>query len=626
MLGISFADHLDGTSRGFKFKIHRATDSTELVPKIEGNDDRYLPSKWKQITVKIVVMLVLGSVIAHVFTLQIVRGKYYKGLADGNGIVRRPIEASRGVITDRTGTVLVRNTPYVSLNDGKLMSYKEFLQSENALSSEQKKNTKIIPVREYQSENELSHILGYISPITQEEITKSKKLTAIEKNPYSLADTVGRSGLEEQYEKYLRGKSGTEMVEVNALGEIQRVLEREEAVSGYTLVTSLDQRLQKFSYQALSKTVANAGAEAGVVIIQNPKNGHILALVNFPSYNNNYFTHPDKKNKLETLFTDPNTPLLNRAISGTYPPGSTFKMVTALAGLEANTITAASTYEDTGSITISGITFNNWYFTQYGKNEGYVDVKKALARSNDTFFYKMALESGVERLVEQAFKFKFGQTLGIDIPGEAKGMIPTPEWKKATQNEVWYPGNTVNMSIGQGDVLSTPLQITSMTSAIANNGTIYPPSLVNQIKDGSSNKLCERDPHTGKWSGEVCESLNKDIVSPLVLTLKQENIRAMQEGMRMVAQTGGTAFPFFEFPIETAGKTGTAESGQGKEPHAWYTGYAPYNDPEITVTVLVENGGEGSKVAAPLVKEIMQYYFSEIKQDKRVAKNAAVGQ
>lgn len=626
MLGISFADHLDGTVRGFKFKSHKTTDSTELVPKIEGNDDRYLPSKWKQLTVKIVVMLVLGIIIAHVFTLQIVRGKYYKGLADGNGIVRRPIEASRGVITDRSGAVLVRNTPYMSLSDGKLISYKDFLQSENTLSPEQKKSTKIVAIREYQFENEMSHILGYISPITQEEIAKSNKLTATEKNPYSLTDTVGRSGLEEQYEEYLRGKSGTEMVEVNALGEVQKVLGREEAISGYTLVTSLDQRLQKFSYQALSSAITKAGAVSGVVIIQNPRNGHILTLANFPSYNNNYFTHPDKKSNLGALFTDPHTPLLNRAISGTYPPGSTFKMVTALAGLEANTITTATTYEDAGSITISGITFNNWYFTQYGKNEGNVDVRKALARSNDTFFYKMALESGVERLVEQAFKFKFGQTLGIDIPGEAKGMIPTPEWKKLTQNEVWYPGNTVNMSIGQGDVLTTPLQIVSMTSAIANNGTIYPPTLVTQIRDGKNNKLCERDISTGKWSGAECHSLNKNIVSPLTLSLKKENIRAVQEGMRMVAQTGGTAYPFFDFPIETAGKTGTAESGQDREPHAWYTGYAPYNDPEITVTVLIENGGEGSKVAAPLVKDIMQYYFSEIKQDKKVAQNLVLGQ
>ncbi len=611
MLGLLFQDHIDKDIRRFNFRSGRIPENTELIPHSEVSDEKSIPSVWKRFSLKAIVLILTGILVTHVFTLQIIRGKYYQALAEGNGIVNRPLDPSRGVIADRNGVMLVRNTPYIGEDDSQLIPYKEFIQHESTLSAEQKKKYKIQPIREYQFENELSHILGYTSPITQEEIEKSKKLKSEDTTAYTLRDTVGRTGLEEEYEVLLRGKGGTEVVEVNALGEMQRVLEKNEPTPGYTLVTSIDSKLQKYVYTRLEEAVKSSGGVSGVAIVQDPTNGQILALANYPSFSNNSFTHPDKKKTLEDVFTNPATPLLNRAIGGNYPPGSTFKIVTALAGLESKAISQTSTYDDTGNITISGITFNNWYFTQYGKGEGKIDVVKAIARSNDTFFYKMALETGVEKLAEQANEFKFGQVLGVDIPGEAKGVVPTPEWKKEVKNEDWYPGNTVNMSIGQGDVLSTPLQISAMTATIANGGTVYPPTIVMRVNDEKNNKVCERKKESIEWSGKICESLNKNSYPVVRIPASKENIETIKEGMRQVNAQGGTAYPFFNYPIETAGKTGTAESFPGKPPHAWYTGFAPYQSPQITVTVLVEYGGEGSKVAAPASKDIMDFYFKE---------------
>jgi len=619
MFGISFADNLDGTIRKYSRRIYALPESTELVKAHDEMDEVAIPSAWNRSFVKLLFFLALGVLLSNIFTLQIIKGKYYKAVADGNGLVRRPIEAARGVITDRDGKVLVRNTPYFTIGGQTLHTYKDVMQMESTLSAEQKKKIKLFSIREYQYPEQFSHSIGYISPITQKEIEANRKLSSDKKTFYSIKDLVGRTGVEEQFEEYLRGEAGAELVEVNALGEVQKVLGKEEPQIGYTVVTTLHSDLQNFIYNKLAEYVSTSGGLSGVVIVQDPNTGHILSLANFPSYNNNAFTHPEYKNLLNAIFADPKTPLLNRAISGAYPPGSTFKMVTALAGLESKKISTETTYEDTGSITLSGTTFNNWYFTQHGKNDGSVDVRKALARSNDTFFYKMSLDTGVDLFAEQAHKFRFGQILGIDIPGETKGIVPTPEWKLAVKNEQWYPGNTVNMSIGQGDVLTTPLQISAMTVAIANNGTLYPPILVNKIHNGKNDAVCERDAVSSKWVGSDCEKLNKSISVPISLGLMPANLDAIQDGMRLVTQRGGTATPFFDYNIETAGKTGTAESFIGKHPHAWYTGYAPYNNPEITVTVLIEQGGGGSKVAAPLAKEIIDFYFTKVIKTPRVA-------
>jgi len=603
MLGISLSDHIE-TSIRKKYRInHSKIQNTELIPVSKEQNDSQIPSVWRRLSLVTIIFFCLAILAARLASVQLIKGSYYKGIADGNGLINRPIDPPRGVITDRNNKVLVRNAPYVQLkSDKSLISYHEFSQKQ--ISSQ---SADVQPIREYQNPLSTSHLIGYTSLITEDELKDSKKISTKSKTKYGSNDFIGRTGIEEAYEEFLKGKSGKELVEINAQGQFQRSVALVAPIPGYTVQSTIDINLQNYAYSELQKAVFSANANSGVVIVQNPKNGQVLALVNFPSYDNNSFTHQESE-QITKILTDPKMPLLNRAVAGTYPPGSTFKIVTALAGLESQKIDTSKTYDDTGNISISGITFNNWYFTQYGKSEGVIDIRRAIARSNDTFFYKLSLEMGVEPLIDESYKFNFGTTLGIDIPGEAKGIIPTPAWKLKLTNEPWYPGNTVNMSIGQGDVLTTPIQINTMTNAIANGGTIVPPVTVFEIKDGSGNILCTRDSQN-KWVGKECESLNKNNPMPKSIGLKPENLKAIQEGMHLVTKTGGTAYPFFNYQIDTAGKTGTAETFQDKNPHAWYTGYAPYDNPEISVTVLVENGGEGSKVAAPVAKQIIDYYF-----------------
>ncbi|MDQ3099336.1 MAG: penicillin-binding protein 2 [bacterium] len=615
MLGITFADYIDGaSSRKFKPGLEN-TESLELIETSQQYRDISPPSLWKRAGLKTIFFIIFAVILTRITTLQIIKGKYYQGLSDDNRIIDRPLSAPRGVIVDKNNIVLVRNTPFFKIKESnKLHNYAEFARIESTFSADKKEKATVESIREYQFNKSIAHVLGYISPISEEELKKSKKITSENKARYGSDDYIGRTGIEEEYETFLKGSDGGEFVEINSNGEVQKVLGIQAAVPGKTIQTTIDIMLQQFAYEQIERVVKETGAPSGVVIVQNPNNGEILTLASFPSYDDNIFTHPERALEVSNALSDKSLPLLNRAISGTFPPGSTYKIITALAGLNSKAINLDSQFEDTGNISISGITFNNWYFTQYGKTEGNVDLRMALARSNDTFFYKLSLAMGPEKLIQESHRFKLGEVSGIDIPGEVKGLIPTPEWKKKVKNEIWFPGNTVNMSIGQGDVLVTPLQVSSFTSAIANNGTVFQPSLVSNILDADNKVICRKITEKNNWSGESCEDLNVNLSPPAKLDIESKNIVTVQQGLRMVNQKGGTAYTFFDYPIETAGKTGTAESHEDQKPHAWYTGYAPYKNPEITVTVLVERGGEGSSVAAPLAKEVMDFYFKTKKK------------
>jgi penicillin-binding protein 2 len=610
MLGISFADQLEKAHKKLFAHTREDVECTEFIPTTNEIETSFVISPWKLFGIEALILLLVFLLLARAITLQIVKGSYYAVLAEENRIIRRPILAPRGVLIDAKGTVLVRNSPFVlNKEEKKLDPYNDYINKTSTTSGTIKDPPAIFAVREYPYPQAAAHVLGYVSSITEEEITKNKKITSEEKVTYSAYDVVGRTGLEESYEELLKGRDGSELVEIDSKGKVQKIIGAELPKSGSTIKTSLDIGLQKLAYEKVAEATQKANAPSGVAIVQNPNNGAIMAIVNYPSFDNNSFTHSDKHVDVEKFLNDSKTPLLNRAIGGAFPPGSTYKIITSLAGLESGTITQSSVYQDTGNISISGITFNNWYFSQYGKMEGNVDIRKALQRSNDTFYYKLALAMGPEKIAQQSEKFRLGQLLGIDIPGETKGLIPTPEWKKKTQNEVWYPGNTINMSIGQGDVLTTPLQIVSMTSAIANGGIIYVPTLATEVQNQNGVPICTKDLKRNKWTGDTCKKLNQNAMAPVTLDLNQQNLKAVQEGMHLVTQKGGTAYPFFTFSIDTAGKTGTAETSSTQKPNAWFTGYAPYKNPEIAVTVLIEKGGEGSAIAAPVAKDIMEYYF-----------------
>ncbi len=547
----------------------------------------------------VILVLVFLVLFLRLFTLQVVRASYYARLSDENRIRTELITAPRGIILDRNGQALVRNTPaFGILKENKI----EWLTKEEALkriSNNQK--TWAFPQREYLYKDVFAHALGYIGQLNSEEVLLP------DYKDYGISDFTGRMGLEEQYEKFLHGENGKELYEVNAKGEKIRLLGKEEARSGYVINTTLDIDLQKASAEAMKDI------QKGAVVVSDPRNGEILALFSKPSFDPNLFTREeeyepagDYSNKEEILTDNDNQPLLNRAIGGVYPPGSTFKIVTAIAALKDNAIEPDTEFEDTGVIEIGGSTFGTWNYLEHGRKEGSMNVTTALKRSNDIFFYHAGMKAGVDTIDAWARNLGLGEMSGIDIPGEVKGTIPNPTWKEKTLNEQWYLGDTINMSIGQGYLEVTPLQVNRYTQVVASNGELYRPHIIK-----GADKL-----------------LKKDIIS-------DNEIQAIKEGMRQACETGGTGYPLFNFKVQnsklkideldyvkdaSAGanmvhvamgcKTGTSEAhGYDAKSHAWFTVFAPFYNPEIVITVLAENAGQGSDIAAPVARDIMKKYF-----------------
>lgn len=546
---------------------------------VEG--ENFKPNNFK-ITIFFTVILIIFFVIfLRIFHLQITEGTYNRQLADGNRIQVRIIHAPRGIIFDRNGVILARNDPGFKLGTN-------FISRDEVLKMEIKQDPKfkdleIDNIRVYPFKEITAHLLGYVGEINQMEL-KTPKF-----KDYNQGNLIGRGGVEEAYESFLRGKDGGEVIEVDAKGRKLRSLRTVEAIPGNNLYLTIDSDLEKQVFNQLVMAVKKVGVCCAAAVVTDPQSGQILSMVSLPSY--------DPQNINDYLNAE-DFPILNRAIAGLYPPGSTFKIASSLAGLSMGKITAQTSFEDTGVVNLGPYTFTNWYFTQYGKLEGSVNLVKALQRSNDTYFYHLAQLTGEKILQDTARKLGFGKKVGIDIPGEVDGLIPDNEWKLKTTGQIWFPGDTLHMAIGQGFVLTTPLQISNLTVTVASLGKIYPSHLGLKITNAE-----------GKLMKEFRFNESKE-------KWKKEDLELVKKGLKEVTRQGGTAWPFFNFPIESAGKTGTAEFGDlaGKI-HAWYTGFAPSDDPKIAVTVLVEGGGEGSSVAAPVVKEIMRWFFSPDKNN-----------
>ena len=508
------------------------------------------------------LLFVFGILFLRLFQLTILEGKENRQLAEGQRIKLRKMTAPRGEILDRNGKLLARNTPIfkkcqMSAVKCQIITREEALR----LETEGKEADLEIDVgRKYPYGETLAHVLGYLGEATEEEIQNPKsKITN-----YKLGDYIGRTGIEEEYEDVLRGVDGGELVETDTEGKIIRKIGKREPILGKNISLSIDAELQVVAYQALE-------GRRGAVVAQNPQTGEILALVSSPSFNPEDITQ-------EVLF-DPSSPFFNRAISGAYPPGSTYKIVTATAGLEEGKISRETKIEDPGEIVIGKYRYANWYFTQYGKTEGVIDITKAIKRSTDTFFYKVGEFVGATKLVEWGKKFGSAERLGIDIPGEISGFLPNPS------SGDWFLGNTYHLAIGQGNLGLTPLQVNTMTAVIASRGKLCKPRL-QQTTDDIEQSNCQ------------------------TVGLKPETIQLITEGMKETCSAGGTAFPLFDFSPGVACKTGTAEFGDPTgRTHAWLTAFAPVENPEIVVTALVEAGGEGSYVAAPIVRKVLEEYF-----------------
>lgn len=514
-------------------------------------------------------VLILGFLVlfARLIELQVIKGGYYRSLSEGNRIRRVPVTAPRGNIIARDGEILVGNKEvkkrvifdpekgYAKVDDVGGVPQEEIITEWE---------------RDYKYGWKLAHISGYLGEVNEEELGKVDAQCP-QKGPRKLGTLVGRAGLEEIYECILAGVDGEELVEVDTTGKRVRTLGKRDPVPGKDLKTSIDARLQEKMAQELN-------GKKGAAIATDAK-GNVLALFSYPSFDPNLFVKKDESGAIEKLLADPDLPFFNRAIGGIYHPGSVFKPIVALAALEEGKVDEGFIFDDPGIISIGTFSYSNWYFTQYGRTEGKIGITRAIARSTDTFFYKMGEFVGIEDIAQWASTFGLGRKTQIDLPGEVAGLVPTPEWKIRIKGERWFLGNTYHVSIGQGDLALTPVEVNRAIAGVA-TGKLCRPKIV---------------------GGGQCENLE----------IQKENLEIVKQGMSEACATGGTGFTFFDFEPRVACKTGTAETNIDGRTHAWFSVFAPQEFPEIIMTVLVEGGGEGSRVAGPVARAIFDFWYGK---------------
>lgn len=606
---------------------------------------------------------------ARLFHLTIVKGAYYQYIAENNRIREIYLEGKRGTLYDRKGRVLAESA-IADIDDGgaNIKSTAAASDGENsdaestaaasdgensdaestvdapdnegpdtkttATSPDNEKPDAESPdespknadqdipayTRTYSGAEALSHLLGY-RQIASEAHLENDSCS----QPLFLNDKVGVKGIEADLECVLRPVKGKRLVEVDSFGKQVRVLSQVEPKPGHDIELSIDSELQRRAYDILSGNEIQTSVEVDIsekkiaVVGLDPRTGEVLLLLSYPGFSPQDFE--DQSPAVEDYLKDKDKPLFNRALLGTYPPGSVFKPVIAAGALEEHVISETDTIQDNGFIQAGPIRFHNWYYTQYGRTEGEVDLRKGLQRSNDIYFYKIGEKLTPEHIKTWAMKFGFGKRTGISLDDDA-GLIPSDFWKRETIGDKWYLGDTYNLSIGQGYLLVTPLQVARSITPFANAGKMCVPQLLKLNSEMNAEVFDDLKP--------VCQNVG----------LSDNTIRAIREGMLKACEPGGTGWPLFNFSVQSSGnadsnddseesdssrssprkkpiqvgcKTGTAEShGFNTLPHAWFTVFAPYDNPEIVLAILVEEGGEGSNVAAPIAKEILKAYFERV--------------
>jgi penicillin-binding protein 2 len=588
------------------------------------------------------LLLFFGLLIAGVLVLfgrvtyLVAHGDTYRALSEGNRLRVLTAPAARGVIYDRNGTQLADNVPDLELavipadlsedptersvelgqiaaaTGGDAAAYAALLEefgphsyepvtlAEN-ITRDQAVQLTIIGAdvrgvrimsaahRQYAASNALttlSHILGYTGKVSKKDLERLG-------SGYRPTDATGKSGLELSYERALRGVPGESRVEVDALGNEVRTVSKQDPVAGDDLRLALDAEFTAAAQRALAHELGASGRKRGAVVVEDVTNGDVLALVSLPAYNDNRFAQGISRDEYAALADDPNQPLFPRAVSGSYPSGSTVKLVVAAAALAEGIVTPSTTVLSTGGI---WYTKRYWFPDWKAGGHGYTNVVKAIAESVNTFFYMVGGGTddfpglGVDRLVKYFGAFGMGKDLGIDLPNENAGNLPTPSWKQQTKGEDWYIGDTYHLAIGQGDLLVTPLQVAAWTVAVANGGTLWRPHMVHELVGAD---------------GSVVRTMTPDAIATHVAP--DEDLAVVRQGMR-AAVTGGSAKDLWGTIVPVAGKTGTAQWNTGKANHAWFTGFAPFQDPKIAVTVLIEEGGEGSSVSVPVAREIFDWW------------------
>lgn len=475
-------------------------------------------------------------------------------------------------------------------------------------------NIVVEPVRQYTSGSLASHILGYAGKINSQEYEQRK-------STYGSNDIIGKTGIEYVFEEYLKGKNGTKQIDMAVDGTTTAEYVSKEATAGSDVVLTIDANLQKVTEDALASNIqkiASGGfgkaynAKAGACVVMNVNSGEVLAMASYPNYDPSDFVGGISTEAWNNYTNNAAKPLVDKAIQNSYSPGSTYKMVTAIAGLESGAINLNTKINDTGVYKKYGISMNCWYYTDYHRGHGYLNVSEAIEKSCNYFFYETGDRMGIDKLAEFARYFGLGTKTGIELQGETAGVLADRETKKQKHpdDQNWNPGNTLNASIGQGDNEFSPLQMARYISMLANGGHKIDVSIVKTIRnsDGSEASREEINKFVNKKLG-----LEEDTQEEK--QLNQNYLNSVLQGMKSVtSDTGGTAYVRFkDFNISVGGKTGSAEA-PNNQVHAWFVGFAPFENPEIAIVVMVENGGHGN-YTAEVVRDIMGEYFGMNTQD-----------
>ena len=483
-------------------------------------------------------------------------------------------------------------------------------------SSEKFSGTNIVvrPVRKYTSGTLASHILGYAAQISSEEY-ETKKST------YSQNDIIGKSGIEYVFEEYLKGKNGVKQIDMDVEGTITGEYTAEEAIAGSDIVLTIDANLQKVAETSLENNInkiASGGfgerfdAKAGACVVMDVNTGEVLAMASYPNYNPADFVGGISNEAWNSYINNEAKPLLNKAIQNSYSPGSTFKMITAIAGLESGVIDTTTKINDVGVYRkYSDYQPKCWYYSDYGRGHGWLDVSGAIEKSCNYFFYETSDRMGIDTLSKFAKYFGLGGKTGIELPSETSGQLASRETKQKlhTDDPTWHPGDTLQAAIGQGDNSFSPLQMARYISMLTNGGKKIDVSIVKTIRNADGTEVSKDE--INKFVNQKL-GLEEDTTEDL--QIQQQNLNAVLEGMKSVAMDeGGTAYVRFkDFNISVGGKTGSAEAGKDANGndivHAWFVGFAPFENPEIAIVVMVENGGHGN-YTAEVVRDIMAEYF-----------------
>jgi len=597
--------------------------------------------------VKILLVLAFSVLAVRIIDLSTIQHQKYLSLAEGNRLRTQYLMAPRGVVFDKNGLIIAHNKPSFDLvvtpydlprenNDSLISSVSQFFglpeeEIEDIISVvsadsfqpillkrniEEEKALAFVtlqddypgfqiqnsPLRQYEEGPVFSHLIGYTGKLNEGEYAELKD------QGYLFNDEIGKNGIELTYEEYLRGIHGQRLVEVDAAGRLVDIFRQTDPVPGSDMILNVDKELQEVLYESLKRNMEARGASKAAAVALDPRTGGVVALVSLPGYDNNWFAGGISSENYKAIAEDKNIPLFNRAISGTYPPGSTVKPFEAAGVLQEGVVDEDTRILDEGALYVPN-RYNPSQFQVFrGWNPnglGNVDAREAIAVSSDIYFYTVGggqsdLEidgMGPDRLARYFNLFFLGRLTGIDLPTEKTGLVPTTQWKLQRFpddpiEQRWYLGDTYNMSIGQGFMLATPLQIAVATAAIANGGTVYKPQIVNKIESSKLNP--------------------EKIFEPIVLGEKfidDRYIKVAQEGMRL-AVTEGTARYLNTLQIPIAGKTGTSQfdGSDLSRTHAWFTSYAPYDDPQLVITILVEAGGEGSSAAVPVARDVYDWY------------------